>query len=154
MKNIFRWIFILFCMLILNYSTVNAGCFPNYSVYKNYENKIVYFPVEWFNREIIEWPIFKIDELIYIDTDSTCWWIDITDEKRFTLFDLKNDSKIKYIINFLFILIIYFVSIILFAYLVFSKKNYLFLRTFIFFIPFFIWIIYIIWKFFLYSFIA
>lgn len=154
MKNIFRWIFILFCMLILNNSTASAGCFPDYSVYKNHENKIVYFPIEWFNREIIEGPIFKINELVLLDIDSTCWGIDITDEKRFTLFDLNNDSKIKYIINFLLILIIHFTPIILFAYIIFRKTNYLLLRTFIFFIPFFIWVIYIIWKFFLYSFIS
>ena len=154
MKNVLRWIFFLFCILILNNSTASAGCFPDYSVYKNHENKIVYFPVDWFNREIIEWPIFTIDELIYLDTDSICWGIDITDEKRFTLFDLKNDSKIKYIINFLLILITHFIPIFLFAYIVFRNTNYLLIRTFIFFIPFYIWITYIIWKFFLYSFMS
>ncbi len=153
MKKYLRLIIKLFLLSILSGFTLqaNAGCFPDYQVYKNIENKTVYFPVEWFNREILDWPIYKISELTFLDIDSTCGWIDISNEKKFTVFDLSSFGIFKYVINFIVIIIIYFLPIFLYWYLVFRKTNHLFIRTLIFFIPFFIWSIYIIWTFFWYS---
>lgn len=153
MNQYFKWIIkIILCLIISTLSfQVNAWCIPDYKVFSNHENKIIYFPVEWFNNELISWPVYKINELFFLDIDSTCGWIDISNEKKFTVFDLSSFGILKYVINFIVIIIIYFLPIFLYWYLVFRKTNHLFIRTLIFFIPFFIWCIYIVWTFFWYS---
>jgi hypothetical protein len=156
MNQYFKWIIKIILWLIISALSfqVNAWCIPDYKVFNNHENKIVYFPVEWFNNEIIVWPVFKIKELTFLDIYSSCGWIDVKNKERFTLFNLTHIGKLKYIINLLSLIVILFTPIFLYGYFIFRKTNYLFVRCFIFFVPFFFWSIYIISRFFLYSLIS